>query len=106
MIRSTKLAAALVGGLLLAAAYTPAWAGSVNDTSAAGTSSAAAGTDRSLVGVLSPLLNVSAPHQAQKTCKADSLYSQHSVIGDPDACLINRIDARTSATGIGVGGVF
>ena len=106
MVLSTKLAAAVMGGLLLAAVYTPAWAGSANDTSTAGASSAAAGSDRSLVSVLSPLLNVSTPHQAQKSCKPDSLYSQHSVVGDPEACFISRVDVRSSAATPGIGGVL
>ena len=32
MVVSTRLVAAVMGGLLLATVYTPAWAGSANDT--------------------------------------------------------------------------
>src|SRR5208282_2547367 len=99
MMVSTKLAAAVMGGLLLAVSYAPAWAGSATDASAAAPSVMAPSADRSLVGVLSPLLADAAPHQAQKTCKADSLYSQHSVVGDPDACFISKIDARAGSAG-------
>jgi hypothetical protein len=106
MAVSTKLAAAVMGGLLLAAVYTPAWAGSANDPSTAGASSAAAGSDRSLVSVLSPILAVNTPHQAQKNCKADSLYSQHSVVGDPDACFMSHFDVRGSSITPGLGGAL
>jgi len=106
MVVSTKLVAAVMGGLLLAAVYTPAWAGSANDTTAAGQSQAAVGADRSLVGVLSPLLADAAPHEAQKSCKPDSLYSQHDVVGDSDACFINRFDARAGSLNAGVSGGF
>jgi len=108
MVVSTKLAAAVMGGLLLAAVYTPAWAGSAGDTTAAGQPSTAVSADRSLVGVLSPLFADAAPHQAQKTCKSDSLYSQHSVVGDPDACFLNRVDVRASSAGgnPGLGGAL
>jgi hypothetical protein len=104
MVVSTRLAAAVIGGLLLAAAYTPAWAGSANDTmtsggsmsagasTSTGASSSAPSADRSLIGVLSPFLADTAPHEAQKRCKADALYSQHDVIGDPDACFLNRVN--------------
>jgi len=106
MIVSTKLAAAVMGGLLLAVSYAPAWAGSAGDSSAAAPSAMAPTADRSLVGVLSPLFADAAPHQAQKTCKSDSLYSQHSVVGDPDACFISHVDARAGAVNPGVSGAL
>jgi hypothetical protein len=104
MVVSTRLAVAVIGGLLLATVYTPAWAGSANDTTisggstsvgaatSTGTSSSAPGADHSLVGVLGPLLADAAPHQAQKRCQPETLYSQHDVIGDPDVCLLNRVN--------------
>jgi hypothetical protein len=104
MVLSTRLAAAVIGGLLLATVSTPAWAGSANDTTisggstsagasmSTGTSSSAPGADRSLLGVLSPLFADAAPHEAQKRCKPETLYSQHDVIGDPDVCLLNRVN--------------
>ena len=105
MAVSTKLAAAVMGGLLLAAVYTPAWAGS--DT-AVGAPQAAASGDGSLVGVLSPLFANVATHQAQKDCKADTLYSVHDVVGDPDACFKNKLDVRSGSAlgGIGAPGGF
>jgi hypothetical protein len=104
MVASTKLAASAIGGLLLAAVSVPVWAGSVDATtttgassssgasSSTGGSSVASGADHSLVGVLSPILADAAPHQAQKICKTDSLYSAHDVIGDPETCYLNRVN--------------
>jgi hypothetical protein len=91
MVLSTKMAAVVMGGLLLAAVYTPAWAGPANDASTAGTSSAAAGADRSLVSVLSPLLNVSTPHQAQKNCKPATKLLNRSRLGDQPGGAIHRV---------------
>jgi hypothetical protein len=105
MVVSKRLAAAAMGGLLLVV-YTPAWAGSANDmtmsngsrpagaatsVSTSSSSSPGSGADRSLVGALNPLLADTAPHKAAKSCKADTLYSQHDVIGDPNACYVYRV---------------
>jgi hypothetical protein len=102
MVVSMKLAAAVIGGVLFATLSTPAWAGSAGDaaytgsptdaTQTTGASSSAGGADRSVIGVLSPLLADVGPHQAQKNCKQSSLYSQHDVVGDPDACFLNRVN--------------
>jgi hypothetical protein len=93
-----------MSGLLLAAVYTRTWAGSINDTTTIGVSrstsasastdasSSTPGSDHSLLGVLSPILADAAPHQAQKSCKPDTIYSAHDVIGDPDTCYLNRVN--------------
>jgi hypothetical protein len=107
MVFSTKLAAAAMSGLLLAAIYTPAsaWAGSANDatttaassstgvsTTSPGASSRVPVTNQSLLGVLSPILTDVVPHEAQKRCEPSTLYSVHDVNGDPDACYLNRVN--------------
>lgn len=104
MVVSTKLAAAVMGGLLLAAVYTPAWAGSADNTAQPTTTTA----NQSMVGVLSPVFANVATHPAQKNCKADSLYSNHDVVGDPDSCFQNKFDARAGSTagGSAVAGVL
>ena len=107
MTLSTKLAAAAIGGLLLVVGYAPAWAGSADAAPVTAQSPATPNADHSLVGVLCPMLADAAPHQAQKACKPDSLYSQHSVVGDSDACFINHTDVRTNAPQAGgIGSVF
>ena len=98
MIVSTKLVAAVTGGLMLAMAYTPAFAQSATATSAAAQSAVAPTANGSMLGILSTLATDVGPHQAQKPCKADTLYSQHSVVGDPNACFMSKVDARAGAT--------
>jgi hypothetical protein len=95
MVTATKFVAAALGGLLLVAAYTPAWAGEA--TTAPIAPATTASNDHSLVGVLSPLLTDTVQHKAQKNCKADSLYSQHAVVGDPDSCFMDRYDTRVQS---------
>ena len=97
---STKLAAAVVGGLLFASTYAPAWAQSVNAPAPAAQNVSGA---PSVLGVIAPLLNNTTQHAAQKNCKADSLYSAHDVVGDSQACFVNKTDARGSApVGFGI----
>src|SRR5438445_5398414 len=100
MAVKVKLVAAVVGGLLLATTYAPAWAQSANP---AAQSTGVVNGGQYMLGVITPLLNNTAPHVAQKKCKADSLYSAHDVVGDSDACFLNKLDARgTAAAGFGI----
>lgn len=103
MTVSTKVAAIVIGGLLLA--YGPARAQSTQAAPAT-TSAGAVTNGQSVLGFIAPLLNTSVEHKAEKNCKADSLYSAHSVVGDPDACFQNKFDARTAGTVPGVSGIF
>ncbi len=91
MTVSTKVAAIVVGGLLLA--YAPARAQSTQAASSTGTVT----NGQSMLGIISPMLNTSVEHKPEKSCKADSLYSQHSVVGDPDACFQGKLDVRQSS---------
>src|SRR5258708_1333364 len=100
---STKLAAAVVGGLLFATTYAPAWAQSADAKAPAVQSASSPGAGQYMLGVISPLLNNMTQHAAQKSCRAESLYSAHDVIGDPDSCFVSKIDARGPATvGFGI----
>jgi hypothetical protein len=102
MVLSTKLAIVVLGGLVFVAASIPAWAGSSTSAQAG----VAPTADQSLVTVLSPLFANVAAHPVQETCKPDSLYSQHSVVGDSDACFVNHTDVRGSTSGLGFGGIL
>ena len=97
MTVSTKVAAIVVGGLLLA--YGPARAQSTQAAPAA-TSAGTVTNGQSVLGVIAPMLNTSVEHKAAKSCKPDSLYSQHSVVGDPDACFTGKLDLRQSSNGV------
>ena len=92
MTVSTKVAAIVVGGLLLA--YAPARAQSTQAAPSAGSVT----SGQSILGIISPLLNTSVEHKAEKKCQADTLYSQHSVVGDPDACFQGKLDIRQSSS--------
>lgn len=97
MTVSTKVAAIVVGGLLLA--YGPARAQSTQAAPAT-TSAGAVTNGQSVLGFIAPLLNTSVEHKAAKNCKPDSLYSQHSVVGDSEACFVGKLDARQSASSV------
>jgi hypothetical protein len=58
-------------------------------------------SDKSLLGILTPMLTDPATHAAQKDCKPDQLYSQHDVVGDPEACFMGRYDVRSGSASVG-----
>jgi len=100
---STKLAAVVVGGLLFATTYAPAWAQSADVKAPAAQSASGVGAGQYVLGVVSPLLNNTTQHAAQKNCKADGLYSAHDVVGDSESCFISKVDARGPApVGFGI----
>jgi hypothetical protein len=101
MVISKKLVASALGGLLIAASFTPVWAGS--DNAAAPQSTATAPSNQSLLGALTPLLADAAVHKAKPTCKADTLYSGHDVVGDSDACFMSHVDVRAAGAGANPG---
>jgi hypothetical protein len=44
-----------------------------------------------LLGMLAPALTEPARHKAEKPCDKGQLYSQHDVVGDPEACFNGRM---------------
>lgn len=96
MVLSKKLVASALSGLLIAALFAPAFAGDVNSAAPASQSGSTVSGDQSLLAAISPLLADTKEHKAPTVCKADSLYSYHDVIGDPDACLLSRVDVRAA----------
>ena len=89
-------AAALMCSLLIGAASMPAW--SAADNLAAPTAYAevvpANTVARSLFvirGGVVPSVAEAAPHKDQTNCKAGHLYSQHDMVGDPQACIMGRL---------------
>ncbi len=97
MLTGKKMAIVLISGLLLGAAGQQ---GLAADTSAAPANRVAITGDdgKSLAGLLA-ILTESTAHAAQKSCTPDQLYSQHDVVGDPDACFRNHYDVRGSLGG-------
>jgi hypothetical protein len=99
---SNKLVTGVIGGFLLVTACVPAWAGPVNQATAPSTQSAAASNgDQAILGFLDSI--TLAPAQPRtKRCKPETLYSQHDVIGDPEACFGNHFDVRAGGANQGV----
>jgi hypothetical protein len=95
-------AAMLVSGLLIGAAR-PAWSASARQSQQLSTPSAAAQTSNdsplvlSILGMIIP--QVEHEVQTQPHCKAGQLYSQHDVVGDPQSCFENVVDAPSGAVG-------
>jgi hypothetical protein len=96
MVLSKKLLASALGGLLIAASFAPAWAADASNAAPANQSGSTVSGDQSVLAAISPLLADTKVHKAPVNCKADSLYSNHDVIGDPDACLLSHVDVRAA----------
>jgi hypothetical protein len=100
-------AAMLVSGLLIGAAG-PAWSASAQQSQQLSTPSAAAQTSNdsplvlSILGMIIPQVEHELPPDVhpQPTCKAGQLYSQHDVVGDPQSCFVNAVDAPSGAAGV------
>jgi hypothetical protein len=43
-------------------------------------------------GMINSLLIRSEIHEGQEGCKATQLYGQHDVVGDPQACFMNKLN--------------
>jgi hypothetical protein len=65
----------------------------------------AASADHSLLGILGSVLSESTKHQAKAPCKSPYLYSQHDVVGDPEACFMGQatFGGSTATSGVNVG---
>ena len=104
MLTIKRTAILLTAGLLLGSACARGWAA---DSAAAAPASVDAPVadpgDKSLLGILTPVLTEPAAHPAQKNCTPDQLYSQHDVVGDPEACFRGRFDVRTGSAVGGTG---
>ena len=105
MLTSKLTAIVLMSGFVLGTATARVWA---TDSKAAAPVTAGAAVadpgDKSLLGILAPLLTNPAGHEAQKNCKEDQLYSQHDVVGDPEGCFRGRFDVRSGNVSGGIGG--
>ena len=96
-----KLMAGALAGFLMIGASAPTWANppASGANVATRTPAQADGADRSLLGMLAPMLTDPAQHPPQKTCKPGDLYSAHDVVGDPEACFMGRLNVPNGAAG-------
>jgi hypothetical protein len=92
-----RTAVVLMSGLLLSGASAPAWSQDSQKAAPATTTAATSNAaNQSLLGMLAPALTEPARHDPEKQCDgATQLYSQHDVVGDPDACFMGRINDRS-----------
>jgi hypothetical protein len=92
-----RLMAGTLAGFLMIGASPSTWANppSSETTGANQAPATTSRADRSLLGMLAPILTDPAQHAPQKTCKPGTLYSAHDVVGDPDACFMGRLDGRS-----------
>jgi hypothetical protein len=98
-------AAALMSSLLIGAACIPAW-------SATGATQAPLNTDVMLaknvavaplpaaMGWLEPSPNDIATRQDQPNCKPGRAYSQHDIVGDPQACIMGALTIGGGSTAV------
>ena len=89
-------AAALVSSLLMGAACMPAWSAANNPTAPTGSAevmpvSTVAPSLLAIRALFGPSVDEAAPHRDQMNCKAGHLYSQHDIVGDPQACIMGRL---------------
>ena len=98
-----RTAILVMSGLLLGTACARAWAADGKAVAPVSAAAAADPGDKSLLGILIPMLTDPVEHQAQQNCKPDQLYSQHDVVGDPEACFRGRFDVRGSGPNGGAG---
>jgi hypothetical protein len=105
---SKKAIVVLVPSLLFGIGA-PAWSGTAEQAAPTeGQMVQAEPYGNTLLGMLSSILTATdpSPRQPQNPCKASHLYSQHDVVGDPEACIMGRYtlgNGATSTAGIPAG---
>ncbi len=106
MTISNKVTSGVLSGFLLMAACVPALAGPGNQRATVSTqSTTAANRDQAILGFLESITPASVQPRVQR-CKPETLYSQHDVIGDPDACFLNHFDVRAGGVNQGAAPTF
>jgi hypothetical protein len=93
-----KTAAVMISGLVIGTACVPAWSATANDPAPVNAQVMPAdASGGSLLGILNSALTDTPRHEPQKDCKSPSLYSQHDVVGDPEACFLGRVNVPTGS---------
>ena len=101
---SKKAIVVLVPSLLFGIGA-PAWSGSAEQAAPAEVQMAPANPyGNTLLGMMSSVLTATdpSPRQPKNQCKAGQLYSQHDVVGDPEACIKGQYTIGNGATTPGV----
>ena len=89
-------AAALVSSLLIGGACMPAWSAANNPAAPTGSAevipnNTVAPSLLAIRALFGSSVDEATPHRDQMNCKAGHLYSQHDIVGDPQACIIGRL---------------
>ena len=104
-MRITNRTTAVMGlGLMLTFAA-PAWSGD-SAAPAVHTQDASANPyGNSILGMLNSILTASRTEEPQqeRRCRPSELYSQHDVVGDPEACFMGRYGFGSGSNGIATG---
>jgi hypothetical protein len=87
-----KTVAVVLSALLIGSASAPAWSATADALTPtdAEVMPATSVVKSSMLGFLKPLVTDTELHQARKSCRSPQLYSQHDVVGDPEACFMGR----------------
>jgi hypothetical protein len=94
-----KTAVVVISGLFISAAALPARFASAQEPAPINAQVQPAGTaDHSLLAILGSVVSESPRHQAKAPCKSPYLYSQHDVVGDPEACFMGQATFGSGAT--------
>ena len=82
----------------------PAWSGTAGQAAPTNAQVMPSNSNsNTLLGMLKSVLTGTDPRQPKGQCNASHLYSQHDVVGDPEACFMNRyITGNGSSTAVGV----
>src|SRR5262249_24783511 len=82
----------------------PAWSGTAEQAAPANAQVMPANPNgNTLLGILNGVLTATDPdpRQPKSKCKASHMYSQHDVVGDPEACFKGTYTIGNGSTAIG-----
>ena len=95
-----KRTIALLGFGLMLSWYAPAWSADSTPPAANAQTTSANPYGNSLLGMLNTVLTGTTTdvRKPENHCKPSQLYSQHDVVGDPEACIMGRFTLGTGGT--------
>jgi hypothetical protein len=99
----SKKAVVLLIPSLLFGIGAPAWSGTAEQAAPTNAQVMPASSSNTLLGLLNSVLTGTdpTPRQPKSQCKASHMYSQHDVVGDPEACIMGRYTIGNGSTAVG-----
>src|ERR1700751_1820468 len=100
----SKKAVVLLIPSLLFGIGAPAWSGTAEQVAPTKAQVMPASSSNTLLGLLNSVLTGTdpTPRQPKNQCKASHMYSQHDVVGDPEACIMGRYTIGSGSSAVGV----